>query len=259
MRAAASTVAFALLLSVSGCGGGAPAVSGAAPVEVTGTTWVLAEATVDGASIDVPEGSRVTLMIDGDQAGGTSACNRYGASWSADGGRVTVGMLSGTEMGCEPNVMAAESTYLAALPQVTAAARDGESLRLTGDEVDLVFTSQEGVPVEALIGTTWRLDTLIDGDAAASPAGEVATLRLEEDGSLSGSTGCRQLSGSYVVNGDEVQFGTFAADGKCPDELTTQDSHVVEVLGDGFQAAVEGDRLTVTKASGIGLVYVATS
>ena len=256
MRTRASAGSLALLLALSGCGGGArPAAPGAAPVEVMGTTWTLAEATIDGDAVRVPVGYRVTLLVDGDQAGGTSACNRYGASWSAHGGQVAVGMPSSTEIGCAPDVLAAEESYLAALPRVTAAAREGDRLRLTGDGVDLAFTAREGVPVEALVGTTWELGTLVDGDTAATPAGDAATLRLEADGSLSGSTGCRQLSGRYVVTGDEVLFTSFAADGECPEKLATQDSHVVEVLGDGFQAALDGDRLTLTKAGARGLGY----
>ena len=259
MTATRSVGALVFLLALSGCGGGTrPAASEASPVEVTGTTWALEEATVDGDAVLVPVGYRITLLVDGDQAGGTSACNGYRASWSADGKQVAVGLVSGTEIGCEPDVMAAESTYLLALPRVTTAARAGARLRLTGDGVDLMFTAREGVPVEALVGTTWELDTLVDGETAAPPAGEVATLRLKEDGTLTGSTGCRDLSGRYVVTGDEVRLTSFAADGGCPQELATQDSHVVEVLGDGFRAAVDGPRLTLTSVGARGLGYQAT-
>jgi heat shock protein HslJ len=162
-------------------------------------------------------------------------------------------------MACAPEVMVVESSYLGALPRVTAAAREGDRLRLTGDGVDLLYVAQEDVPVEAMVGITWQLDSLVDADTASAPAGDVATLRLEADGSLSGSTGCRVLSGSYVVTGDEVHFTDFAADGECPDDLWTQDSHVVGVLGDGFQATIDGDRLMLTKAGTQGLTYRATT
>lgn len=248
-------MALAVLLGLAGCGGGQPAAPVPSPVGVAGTTWELEEGTVGGEALRVPDGYRITLLVEGDQAGGTSACNGYGASWRADGERVTVGVVSGTEMACEPDVMTAESTYLDALPTVTTAARDGDRLRLTGDGVDLLFTAQADVPTEALIGTTWELDTLIDGGTAASVMGEPATLRLAEDGTLTGSTGCRELSGEYVVTGDEVLFTSFGADGECPEELAAQDSHVVEVLGDGFRAAVDGDRLTLTSDGALGLGY----
>lgn len=248
------------LVGSAGCGGGdQPAAPVPPPIDVAGTTWELQSGTVDGDALLVPDGHRITLLVEADQAGGTSACNGYGASWSADGEQVTVGVASGTEMACEPDVMAAESTYLDALPRVTSAARDGDRLRLTGDGVDLLFTAQADVPTEALIGTTWELDTLVDGETAASTTGEPATLRLDEDGTLTGSTGCRELSGEYVVRGDEVLFTSFGADGECPEELAAQDSHVVGVLGDGFRAAVDGDRLTLTSDGALGLGYRAGS
>jgi heat shock protein HslJ len=186
---------LAVLLGLAGCGGGGqPAAPGPPPVDVAGTTWELDQGVVDGAALRVPEGHRITLLVEGDQAGGTSACNGYGASWAADGERVTVAVVSGTEMGCAPAVMRAESTYLGALPEVTTLARAGDLLRLTGGGVDLRFAAQADVPAEALIGRTWELDTLVDGETVASRTGEPATLRLDEDGTVTGSTGCRGLS-----------------------------------------------------------------
>lgn len=158
-------------------------------------------------------------------------------------------------MGCEPDVMAAESAYLTALPRVDRGARDDADLTLGGDGVELRFTLEPPVPTEALVGTTWTLDSLLDGGTAARAAGEPATLRLDEDGTLAGSTGCRRLTGAYVVNGDEVLFTDLAADGECPEELALQDGHVVEVLGDGFRVSVDADRLTLLSVGDRGLVY----
>ncbi len=85
--------------------------------------------------------------------------------------------------------------------------------------------------------------------------GEPATLELRADGTLVGSTGCRSLSGSYTVAGDEVVFTEFSADGECPSELQSQDDQVVTVLGDGFTVEIDGDRLTLTSSGSEGLVY----
>jgi hypothetical protein len=67
-------------------------------------------------------------------------------------------------MGCEPDVMAAESTYLATLASVDTAVRDGADLLLTGEGVELRFGPVAVVPDSALEGTRWQLDTLVDGD-----------------------------------------------------------------------------------------------
>jgi heat shock protein HslJ len=85
--------------------------------------------------------------------------------------------------------------------------------------------------------------------------GERATLELYTDGSMLGSTGCRSLHGRYEVVGAEVSMVEMAADGECLAALQGQDAQVVSVLGDGFRAAIDGDRLTLTSAGSLGLVY----
>ena len=72
---------------------------------------------------------------------------------------------------------------------------------------------------------------------------------------MEGATGCRELTGTYVVVGDEVQMTNLRADGECPAELADQDAHVIEVLADGFTAAIDGPRLTLSSRGNIGLSY----
>jgi heat shock protein HslJ len=119
-----------------------------------------------------------------------------------------------------------------------------------------MFELQAPVPAEDLVGTRWQLDTLIRGDTASTVRGDPATLLLHADGTLEGSTGCRKLTGRYVLHGDQINATDFAADGECPGELFDQDNHIVAVLGDGFRALVDGQRLTLTSDGGIGLGYV---
>lgn len=104
--------------------------------------------------------------------------------------------------------------------------------------------------------TTWTLETLVDGDVAMAPMGEPATLELRADGTFSGSTGCRPFDGQWVERGEQLLATTFAmGDVACPAELSDQDGHVVTVIGDGFVPTIDGDRLTLTDAGGLGLVY----
>ncbi len=45
------------------------------------------------------------------------------------------------------------------------------------------------------------------------------------------------------------------SDNECPARVAAQDTDVVTVLGDGFIASVDGDRLTVTDAGNLALEY----
>lgn len=229
----------------------------AGPVDATGD-WRLTAGTVDGAAFPLDDRWPVTLMIDGTTVGGTGACNGYGGEIVVRDGEVRFGEMGMTAMGCEPEVMAIESAYHAALARIRIASMDGDALILAGDGVSLRFEPIAPVPMADLIDTDWTLDSLIAGGAVSSVAGEPGTLILHGDGRFEGSTGCRTFSGRYQEIGGEIVATDMAMDDRaCLPALADQDGHVTTVLGDGFSAVIDGDRLTLTSAGGNGLVYVA--
>jgi heat shock protein HslJ len=202
----------------------------------------------------VPQGWRVTLNFLADEVNG-QACNHYGGNYSiGDGGRITFDAMAMTEMACEEPMMTVEAAYHAALAAVSMATRDGERLTLSGPDAELVFRLLPPVPDEEIVGTRWHLDSLIQGDAASSVMGE-AFLELSPDGTFEGTTGCRQIVGRYVLNGDTIDFVEMAANGECPAAMQQQDGLVLQVLGDGFVPAVDGRTLTMTDNGDLGLMY----
>ena len=218
--------------------------------------WELVDGTADGSALPRPAGTRATLQLDGGELRGTAFCNSSFASYRLSGSSFSVDGLGGTEMGCAPDVMAAEAACLAALGAVGTAVVDGEDLLLTGDGVELRFAPVVPVPEAELMATRWTLETLLDGETASSTVGEPATLELLPHATLTGSTGCRPLTGRFAIEGDVVRLTELSAGTEtCPADVTAQDDHVVTVLGDGFQASIDGDRLTLLDAGGRGLVY----
>lgn len=225
-------------------------------VTLEGGTWVLAEGIVDGRPIQVPDGSRITLTLgQGDQVGGSSACNGYGATVDIEGERVDFDITGGTDMGCAPEVMAAERDYLEALPRVTEVTRQDATLELSGSDVALTFELSQPVAIEDITGIEWELESLVEAGTRAPAQGEPAKLVLREDGTVTGSTGCRKLHGRYDTFGDQINFPHFAAEGDCPPELQDQDNHIIQVLGDGFSAQLQGQTLRLTSDGNVGLVY----
>ncbi|MFP5489358.1 MAG: META domain-containing protein [Acidimicrobiia bacterium] len=218
--------------------------------------WVM----VDGPTAPIA-GWDVTVTIDGDQIGGRAACNSFGGTvtWGDDG-TISVGQLSQTEMACEPStVMELESTFLAALMGADRFAVDGDRLTITSGDDAWAFDRLPPVPTADLVGTTWQLDGYLDGDAVSNEAGmESATLTLHADGTMTGTTNCRTLTGTWVESGAQVFLPELAADGECTDAAASDlDSRIIGVLGDGFAATVDGRRLTLTSQGGVGLTYVA--
>jgi heat shock protein HslJ len=251
-----ATVGFSIV--VVACSAGTPAPSGAGPVDVTGD-WQLASGTVDGDPFPIVLDAPITLTVDGTQIGGRSACNHYGGEIVVEGGRPKFSLMSMTEMACAEPVMAAEAAFVAVLPRVVGAARDGDRLTLTGPGVELVFDRLAPVPLADLVGTDWVLDSMVTGDVVSSVAGAPATLRLDAAGTFTGSTGCRTFSGRWVeANGGITPTDLGMDQTDCPPALAGQDGNVVGVL-EGFRVSIDGQTLTLTGERGNGLIYRAAS
>ncbi len=258
-----SGAALVLLLAACGAGAtrgsppGSPDTMGPTPtpgaVDITGA-WVLEEGIVRDDPTPILDGHRITLTVEGPVVGGVSACNHYGGRIRITGDQIRFSAIGGTEMGCLEDVMAAEALYLSALGLVETVAREGDRLSLSGPAADLRFGLLSPVPQAALVDTEWSLESLVHGDAVSSVAAP-STLRLGSDGSLRGSTGCRELTGRYVIAGDTIQSVEMAADGECDRGLSEQDSHVISVLEGPYTAHVEGETLTLTGSGNEGLVY----
>jgi heat shock protein HslJ len=160
-------------------------------------------------------------------------------------------------MACQPDVMESEQAFLSVLQRPLTLARDGDTLAMMGEGVELEFSIIPPVEPTALAGTTWQLETVIIGEAATSVRGH-ATLVLNEDGTMEGSTGCRDLSGTYAVDGDELVFTELAAAGDCPADLAEQDGRVISVL-EAARIEIDGNHLRLRSAGGEGLDYLAAS
>jgi heat shock protein HslJ len=235
--------------SLSACGGGA----GGADVR---GEWELAEGTADGAPLPRPAGTRATLELDGGELRGIAFCNSYFASYRDEAGSFSVDGIGRTEMGCEPAVMAAETAFLDALGRATTVNRRGEDLVLAGDGVELRFSQVPSVPDAPLAGTRWVLESVVDGETASSTVGQPAVLELSADGTLSASTGCRDLTGTWRTEaGSLLPDGLHVVGDECPAEAGRQDAHVTAVLGAGPLAEIQEDRLTLRGKDGRGLVY----
>lgn len=257
-----------LALGLAACGSDADPVE---PVDGAGDEPVATDPTGSWVMIGGPvtpiEGWDVTVTFEAnaegtvDRIGGTAACNLYGGTvrWTDDGG-IAIGELAQTEMACEPSqVMELERTFLSSLADVDAVAVDGDVLTLHGGETTWTFEQLPPVPTSELVGTTWQLDGYVAGDAVSHEVGmESATLVLHPDGSMSGSTNCRRLIGTWIESGAQVLLTELSADGDCPDATASDlDDRILGVLGDGFAATVVDGRLTLTSQGGVGLVYTA--
>lgn len=252
------------VLLLAGCArtDGAAAPPGSAPPsqqELSGITgdWVLVDGTSGGNRIQLPQRGQGTLRADATRVSGMAFCNGFGAQYRLEGDSLLLTGLASTLMGClDEDRTAAEGAYLGVLgAEGTRVTRTAGSLTLENATGVLHFRPQPAVPAAALVGTRWVLESLIDGTTASSTVGEPALLRLEQDGTFTASTGCRPLSGRWTASGDTVHLDYEVSAIACADAVARQDQRVLDVLGAGFGATVDGDRLTLTGDAALGLTY----
>jgi len=234
-----------LALLLTACGGGVTAASPA------GHEY-LAQA-VTGH--DLVEGTELRLSFDDDgRLSASAGCNTLGGTWAIDDGRLSVGDLFTTEMGCDGPRHAQDEWLgglLSAGPTVTL---DGDRLTLATDEATIeLLDVEQAEPDRALEGTTWEVAGFFDEEVASNLAvGTPATLLLQ-DGAITGFDGCADLTGTATVTGEGVDLYPEPAEGgaDCPD--ATYAAMVREVLTTGVQWSVRGDALRLTSPHGPGL------
>ena len=181
-----------------------------------GSSWTLRFGAGPEGEIPLVDGWPITLTFGEEILGGTAACNGYGGTYTIEDSPLRLEGLGQDDAGCLPEIQESERVYLAALLDVDGLDLAGGELALSGPSTELIFSRNEPVPIDDLVGAQWLLEATTQDGVATLVQGEPATLLLRTNGTLTGGTGCRSLAGNYIVTGNEVVFTDFAADGDCP-------------------------------------------
>ncbi|MCI0632882.1 MAG: META domain-containing protein [Actinobacteria bacterium] len=100
------------------------------PADLEGDPWVLTQfinAAGDTEIVDVG----VNAEFDGSTMSGVSGCNRYNASYEANGNEISFGPIAGTKMACPEPEMSVETRYLELLATVATFEVDGRSMSMS--------------------------------------------------------------------------------------------------------------------------------
>jgi heat shock protein HslJ len=204
---------------------------------LTGTKWTLV-------------GSGITIEFgDDNSVFGSGGCNRYSGSYTVDGDTITFGAVASTRMMCmDESVMAREMAFFSALSAATRIETDGEQLTLNyGANQRLIFARVNPLP-----GTAWQLISF-DG---STPAGTI-TLQFDDQGRATGSGGCNQFGGSFVVESDGIQFSqVISTERAClNDDVMAQESAFYAALSEAVLFSINDDELTITYGDNQTLIF----
>lgn len=207
--------------------------------------WKLVEGSGPEGEVPVVKGWDVTGHIDDVWMFGDTGCNYYSLRIKVVGTALSFGRGGYLdEMGC--GTPAPENAYLAALYETTDIARDGDRLVLSGPEARLVFEAVAPPPLDSIVGRRWRLTKLISTHPRTRVIPTRGELVLHEDGTFEGSTICTPLRGKWIAEGDRIMFTEFNSPGRrCSGDEAEVSGSVVNALGDGFTAKVDGSKLTI--------------
>ncbi|HEX5613787.1 MAG TPA: META domain-containing protein [Acidimicrobiia bacterium] len=269
MRTRAPLVMLSLVLVVglAACGDddvtvGSGSSTTAPPPGLDGRTFIAQSVTEDGAPRALVAGTEIRFTFRDGTLGASAGCNTLGADYTIDGGVLRIDSVSTTEMGCDEPRHDQDSwlaAFLESRPAVTVA---GDELTLANATTTIALLDREVAdPDRPLEGTTWVLDTVIDGDAVSSgPIDEQLTLTIA-DGALTATLPCNELSAVVEVGDDQVlrlTDATSTAVACTDDALRALEDHMVRTLAGAVDYEIEADVLTLTNGA-LGLGYRAAA
>jgi heat shock protein HslJ len=265
MRTKTTMLLFlALLLAAGACGRGQESRAGAADQnggnQPWGRTFLSTSVTENGQPKPLVAGTRITLnfVADGHRLGAQAGCNQMSGPASFEGGRLVVGDIATTEMGCDPPRHAQDewlARFLTSRPQWS---HSGSTLTLESGTTRIVLKDREVAdPDRPLQGTKWVVDTIVDQDAASSvPAGIVAYLTFDDGNHFGGNTGCNAMGGNSVVHEDTSTI-TFAevisTTVGCEDDRMRVERAVLATVHGDVAFRIDADVLRLDGPGGHGL------
>lgn len=229
---------------------------------LSGRTFLSQEVTEGGVPRDLVANTLLRLRFhEDDRLTASAGCNTLDARYAVDGGALVVTGGGWTSMGCDPALHDQDTWYFDFLGTGPALDLEGDELELTGGAVAIRYLDEEvATPDRDLVGPTWTVDSLIEGEMISTPpvgAGP-ATLVFGDDGTLDVDSGCNAGSATWSMQGSTLSFASLSLTEMACDSPAMQLEQAVEaVVGSAEPVAWEIDvrRLDLrTATAGLSLV-----
>ncbi|MEE9216700.1 MAG: META domain-containing protein [Anaerolineales bacterium] len=232
-------------------------------VSLEGALWALESyQNADGETVNVVPNSGARAEFENGEVSGTSGCNRFFGAYEVDGNSISIGPLGSTLMACPPPLMDQEVGFMTAIQAAEAYEISGNTLTMSNAEGEVVVTFFESEPL-SLSGSDWIANGVNNGRGGVQSIviGNEITAVFGEEGSLSGSAGCNNYSGTYEVDGENMSIGPLTATEKfcmLPEGTMDQESEYLAALQTVATWSIDGDILHLTTSGGSSAVsYIA--
>ena len=223
---------------------------GASSASLIGS-WKLVAYGPATAPIPAVEGVEAGLTFNEDgTVSGSAGCNGLGGDYTVEGDQITFGEFVSTAMACDDPIMAQEQAAFRVMTGAATYKIEGDTLTITSNDMVLVLTRgslSTEEPAVSLIGM-WKLTSYGAGDVTSSALADVeANLTFNEDGTVTGTSGCNEFGGNYTVEGDQITFKEFVSTLMlCDTPLMGQEEAMYQVLTETATYQIDGNTLTIT-------------
>jgi heat shock protein HslJ len=245
-----------LVVLGSACGTNVPSDL---PGLLDGREFILGSLTAGGEPRPLVPGTQVRMGFEDGSLSANAGCNHMGAPFAIDSGRLVVGEMSMTAMGCDAARHRQDEDLAAFLSGRPSVSLDGDELVLQLNDVVAVLHDAAVVePEPPLAGTNWELVGLTQGDTAVSvPQEVVSRIQFGEDGSLAVEPGCNSGTGTYEPGDGTLTFGPIALTRMaCPGAPGDVEGAVLFVLNGQVDYSISQGTLTL-RAGEQALQYAA--
>lgn len=258
LKRALTVLVLTALAALSGCGDSAGRRDLDASVDpgLGPVTYVVTSVTHHSLPRQLVKGTEIRIRFADAEATLTAGCNTMSGGYQLEESRLTLEHLTSTDMGCDP-ARTAQDTWLAGLFARTVQLTTGNEPTIVAGSTVLAMADREQVfPDKPLLGTRWKLDTLIDGGVVSSlPAGRSASMRIVGR-DLRAQDGCNDGSGAVLIRNGIIGFSDVVFTTRpCPSSDQVAPSFGAFLAGAGTYEITE-NRLTITH-DGRGLGFTA--
>ena len=238
-----------ITLAVSAC---SAQNGGQSPASIIGP-WKLTAYGPGGAPTPAIEGVDAGLTFNEDgTVTGSAGCNGLGGDYKIEGDQIRFGEFVSTAMACDDPIMSQEEAAHQVMTGSAPYEIAGETLTITNNAMVLVFTrgtpSSEEASSPASLAGAWSLSSYGSTDVMSSALQDVeAGLTFNEDGTVTGTSGCNEFGGGYAVEGDRITFKEIMSTLKlCDTPLMGQEEAIQQVLTETASYQIDGNTLTIT-------------
>ena len=251
MRFRALWVVAPAVLLLSACGTSSPQAG--TDLDLEGSSWVLSTLTVDGVETPSVPAATSTLVFGPDgEVSGSTGCNRFIGEWEQDGSALTISVAGSTMAACAaPELSEQEQLLLEALAQTGSARQAEETLELLDGDSTVLLSYDASLT--QLGGTSWQATGVNNrsGGVESTALTSSVTAQFGDDGEISGFSGCRDYTGSFVASEDVIEVTDISLVGdECSGDPAALEANVVAALEASQTFTIEGATLTLRDSEG---------